>query len=62
MHYVWVNLNDGHFSNSWNITEYPEHVIDEVAKQHSPEDGWKLIKYECVNDPNFVFYNQMKLK
>jgi hypothetical protein len=46
-HYVWLNINTGEFSNSW---------IKDITK------GWKLIKYRCVNEPLFKFYDKMKIK
>lgn len=59
--YVWLNINTGEFSNSWNSEEYDKSLkqsdIDEAKKK-----GWKLIKYSCINDENFQFYNKMKLR
>lgn len=65
--YVWINLTTGEFSNSWDLSfmssrfETEEEMIkDLTGKNHPPE--WKLIKYECLTDSEFEFYNLMKLK
>lgn len=65
MKYVWLNIIDGTFSNSWNEEEhklyggssFTEENLADARKRH-----WVLIKYECVNDPEFEIYRQMKLK
>lgn len=54
--YVWLNIATGEFSNSWNEEEY-EYSTDEAI----PE-GWNLIKYECLNDEKFEFYDSMRLR
>lgn len=61
---VWLNIVTGEFSNSWTtggdldikFTNYEEQ-IKEASKK-----GWKLIEYQCLNDPDFELYNQMKLR
>lgn len=59
--YVWLNVNEG-FSNSWTPEMHAE------TKQRDPDlfaensDGYKLIRYECVNQKEFEFINLMKLK
>jgi hypothetical protein len=35
--------------------------IDEDMLKLAKEDGWKLIKYECLTDDDFEFYNKMQL-
>ena len=65
--YVWLNLNTGEFSNSWN-QEIQDIMAPIDLLKSVPEDKqeeaklWKLIKYECLNDESFEFYNMMKLK
>lgn len=58
--YVWLNPETGKFSNSWQESTYPFADTDTLIK--AAKDGWKLIKYECLNDENFEFMNQMKLR
>ena len=60
---VWVNLQTGEFSNSWDKLPYDrlqEHL--DYCKDNPDKDYWKLIEYECLTDPDFEFYNQMKLR
>ena len=35
--------------------------IDAEMLEIASKDGWKLIKYECVNDADFEFYLNMPL-
>lgn len=61
--YVWLNLKTGEFSNSWDYEEakWPSSWSPEnLAKDHA--EGFKLIKYECLNDDDFEFNNLMKLR
>jgi len=61
--YVWLNLNTGEFSNSWD-QETHEHVFktnEDLFLDKATKDNWKLIKYECVNDESFELYNMMKI-
>jgi len=59
--YVWLDLNTGEFSNSWSEEQYPN-AIDEEMLKTATDKHWKLIKYQCVNEQEFEFYNRMKLK
>jgi hypothetical protein len=65
MKQVWLNINDGKFSNSWPSDDplRPE-MWDNGSDRlkEAARDGWKLIEYKCVNDPEFELYNQMKLR
>lgn len=69
MQYVWLNINDGTFSNSWNEGHYPkdkfptvwEYMNDPETKYDAEKKGWKLIEYSCINDPSFNFYNKMRV-
>lgn len=58
--YVFLNPETGKFSNSWHEGDH-KHITDEALAQ-ATKDNWKLIKYECLNDDNFEFMNQMKLR
>lgn len=58
--YVWFNMVKGEFSNSWD--ESQQKYVDEEMLTKSSKDGWRLIKYECLNDSEFEFYNQIKLR
>jgi hypothetical protein len=57
--YVWLNLNNGKFSNSWD--ENQQKYIDAEMIEKARKDNWKLIKYECLSDQEFEFYNLMKI-
>ena len=59
--YVWLNLETGEFSNSWDekIHERITHIEEDLKEVKSP---WKLIEYTCLSDKNFEFCNLMKLK
>jgi hypothetical protein len=60
--YVWFNVASGEFSNSWTPEDYPVtekqllHDMDIINCPHM-----KLIKYECVSDENFEFYDLMRI-
>jgi len=64
--YVYLNPEKGTFSNSWTQAEQdmyskdPE--INEKLLKEAKEKGYKIIKYECLNDDDFEFFNQMKLR
>jgi hypothetical protein len=63
--YVWLNLVNGEFSNSWNEKEhelYGGSAFTEENLNKARANHWVLLKYECVNDPYFEIYRQMKLK
>ena len=60
MKYVWLNIENGQFSNSWS-----EETHQEFRPRIEDEDipyNWKLIKYECVTSPDFEFYERMVIK
>lgn len=57
--YCWIDIKTGKFSNSWGENEMK--YIDAEMLQIANKDGWKLIKYECINDVGFEFYIKMKL-
>lgn len=51
-------------SNSWLENDYGDITkifSDEELKQ-AANDGWYLLKYECLNSPTFELYNRMKLR
>lgn len=66
MKYVWLNLVTGEFSNSWSEEDHFIYYSDSVFGKEQLEKAraghWVLIKYECINDPTFELYRQMKLK
>lgn len=61
--YVWLDLNTGKFSNSWDKETHDTIGLesDEELIKKSTDDNWKLIKYECVNDEKFELYNLMSI-
>jgi hypothetical protein len=60
--YVWYNIADGTFSDSWADDEYSDEQLQD-AIDHSKENlstpTWKLLRYECVNDNDFEFSKLM---
>lgn len=57
--YVWLDLNTGKFSNSWD-DEMHKHM-DDVTMKSANERNWKLIEYTCLNDASFELYDLMKI-
>lgn len=57
--YVWLDLNTGTFSNSWD--EEMQELVSADMQQHARTNNWKLIKYQCLNDEDFSFYNLMQV-
>ena len=58
--YCWLDIETGEFSLSWD-----EETMQECGGPDIIPEGtvkWKLIKYECVNDDDFVFNNLMRIK
>ena len=62
LRYVWLNLEDGSFSESWTRTDLadPEGLAHDVARTAQPL--YKLIEYRCLSDAQFEFSRQMKLR
>lgn len=58
--YVWLEIATGKFSNSWDEKE--NELVDQEILDIAKKDGWKLIKYQCLTDDNFEFYNRMIIK
>ncbi len=58
--YVWLNINTGEFSNSWD-EETQQKYLKQEEIDNSRSEGWKLIKYKCLSDEEFEFYNIMKV-
>lgn len=57
--YVWLNIETGEFSSSWS-EDVPPSLQEELIAQAKPT--WKLIKYECLNVPEFEFTKHMKIR
>jgi len=47
---------------SWTEEIEKLYGCDAELQEKANKDGMKLIKYQCVNDHEFEFYNQMKLR
>lgn len=58
--YCWFNMPDGKFSDSWD-EEIQEGLSEEIIK-FANQKGFKLIEYTCINDPDFEFVDDMKLR
>jgi len=64
MKYFWLNIQDGTFSNSWGeetMKSFSENDLEQLNKDALAK-GFRLIKYECLNDSNFEFDKNFKLK
>ena len=59
---VWLNINTGEFSKSWNELDYPHVDTNLLLERYNPVDGWKLIEYKCLNDEEFQFNDLMVIK
>lgn len=60
--FVWLNINDGTFSNSWELDDHiTRKYMDELLQNTTRNDGIKLIEFNCVNDDTFEFNNLMKI-
>jgi hypothetical protein len=60
---VWINMNTGEFSNSWDKPEEESvfHSFLLETRIKANEEGWKLIEYECLNDREFQFTDWMQI-
>lgn len=62
-YYVWLNLENGKFSNSWTQEEHDKYFTEKEIEYHQKKDpAWKLITYECVSDKEFLFTNRMVIR
>ncbi len=59
--YVWLNILDGKFSNSWDEEIHKAVITADVLEYAKSKPGWKLIKYECLTDDVFAFNHYMKI-
>jgi len=57
--YVWLDMNTGKFSNSWD--EEMQKTLNEDDFKIANTKNFKLLKYQCLSDENFEFYNMMRL-
>lgn len=61
--YVWLNLETGEFSNSWNKDAFGHFdITSDSSIERTRNTSWKLIKYECMNDDNFEITKHFKLR
>ena len=58
--YVWLNTNNGEFSDSWD--EQTHSLLSESIFEEASKKGWKIIKYQCLNDKDFEFTRHFKLR
>jgi len=58
--FVWLDMDTGEFSNSWTNNENKYLTIDLLDR--AAENNCVVIKYQCINDSKFEFYNMMKLR
>ncbi len=57
--YCWLDMKTGEFSSSWTEDDMRGETIEEITAATS--SNWKLIKYECLNDSDFEFYDLMQI-
>ena len=63
IYYVWLNLENGNFSNSWTQEEHDKYFTDrDLEEHHKDNPNWKLIRYESLSDKEFMFTNRMVIK
>jgi hypothetical protein len=61
--FVWLNIKTGKFSDSWDEKTQNNAFTKEELKEHGEKHpDWKLIQYECITDPEFVFNHRMTIK
>jgi hypothetical protein len=61
MKLVWLNIETGEFSESWDEEEFSlTDTLDMYSKY--TKAGWKLIRYDCLTDEDFQFNNLMVIK
>jgi len=61
--YVWLNIETGKFSNSWDEETHNRAFTEQELIEHAKErPTWKLITYECITDPEFEFGHHMTIK
>lgn len=60
---VWLDLNTGEFSDSWEKGGIGDFKPEELEKTLALRDlqATKLIEYTCYNDPDFEFCDLMKV-
>ena len=58
--YVWLNILTGKLSNSWGQTAHEKYAVPMIEEGNVGKE-WKLIKYSCLTDEGFEFYNMMKI-
>lgn len=59
--FCWLEMPKGKFSDTWDNDTNEKFLTDDLI-DYANKGGFKLIEYKCVNDENFEFYNQMRLK
>jgi len=61
--FVWLNIETGKFSESWDEETHQRAFTEQELKEHGEKYPlWKLIQYECITDPEFVFNHHMVIK
>lgn len=61
--YVWLNIETGKFSDSWDEETHNRLITKEEIEEHTIVlPTWKLICYECINDSEFEFNDHMVIK
>ena len=64
--FVWLNTTTGEFSNSWtpiDCDEFQNPLTEEEKNQiNSANENWYLIEYECLNDKDFSFNKNFRLR
>lgn len=59
---VWLNINTGEFSNTWEKGSDGDDWVDSLISGGGHiNEGWKLIEYKCLNDQTFELYRSMSI-
>lgn len=58
--YVWLDVNNGTFTNSWSEEEYKKYEQD-IKDQLKQLPNYRCLKVESVHGPEFQFNNMMQI-
>lgn len=58
--YVWLDVENGTFSNSWSEEEYKKYEQD-IKQQLEKLPNYRCLKVESVHSAHFEFNRMMKI-
>ena len=59
--FVWLDLETGCFSNTWDESEHTPEELAQVIKDMKDQPFCKLIEYTCHTDETSQFMNRMRI-